>query len=162
MFYGPREEQDKTAKRKIDAYRQAASLFPLIRDVVQTFDNKVYNCRLEKALKEKDHRMYVEKRFNYLAICCYVQHYNDNFTLASIKLDDMPEGKRIPAELIIEDARERRANILKKAYEMEKAMQNIDFYAGQLGHYAAQIKKIVDSVPFEIRDIYNLNYRIQH
>lgn len=162
MFYGSREDQDKKTRSKIDAIRQAAGLYPIIRDIVAAFDGKVYNCRLEKALKEVDRHIYVEKRFNCLSIGCYVTNYNECFTLASIRLADLPEGKRIPATLIIEDARKRRAGLLRRAADLSVAMENVDYYKGQLEHYAAQIKKIVDMIPCEVRDTYNLDYRVRH
>ena len=51
MRYGyTRQEQDKAAAEIITGYREAAALFPILRQTAEAWDGKVYNKRFTEAL----------------------------------------------------------------------------------------------------------------
>jgi uncharacterized protein YqfA (UPF0365 family) len=160
MYYYGREEQDKATQRIIREHRQAAAAFPRLKKVVTAFDGKAFNCRLEKALNEDpdQERIYVSKRYKWLEFHTY--HNGTQYTIAAIKLEDMPEGKRIPAELIIKSAEEKRIELLRKAAEIEKASEQIDTIKAQVEQLGKILSGIMAAVPYEVKDIYRVGYKI--
>ena len=52
-YYNSIEEAHKAARNRAKYYRTATDLIPTVNQILKDFDNKVYNCRLEKALKEE-------------------------------------------------------------------------------------------------------------
>ena len=118
------------AKNRIEVYREAAALFPVVKKIVQSFDGKCLNCRLEKALQEATEKhIYVSKRYRFLEIEYYPMHHGAHSqTIARISLDKLPDGKRIPAELIIESLHEQRVKFLKSAANLEMDIEKIDMY----------------------------------
>ena len=154
-----RELQDKYIKARIDQYREAASLTPAIIKVLQDFNGKCFNCKLEKAIQEKTNKhIYAHKKWHNVVIEYYEN--GDTFTLASCLIDDLIDGKRIPADILTEDARKRQEGFLKRAYEMQTAYDNMDTIFKQLEQLKSTIKAIINPIPYELLDVYRLeNYR---
>ena len=46
------EDKKKRIASEIKKLKNAASFYPVIKPIIQSFDGKVFNCRLEKALQE--------------------------------------------------------------------------------------------------------------
>lgn len=87
-------------------------------------------------------------------------HYLDHgryYTLARIKQEDLKEGKRIPADLFIESARERRSALLKEAATIETNMKKVDTVKEQIRALKAAIKALTDSMDWVTRDIYSID-----
>ncbi len=164
MYYGyTREERNKAIENKAASYREAANLFPIIRKVINQFDGKCFNCRFEKALQEASgKRIYVKKEYDrFLCIYTYSKNSYNQITLANINLADMPDGKRIPGDLLIESAKDRYSRLLSNAAELESMIEKVDLIETQLKYFKSQIERIVSTIPYEARDIYNLNYHVQ-
>lgn len=177
MRYYTRENQDNAAREEIAAYRQFAAAYPLIARVSKEYDGKCFNCRFEKALQDACNsqfgfrmlddgriygnvQIYARKRYKWLEIDMYIKSQSHN--LAQIALDDMPDGKRIPADKIIKSAAEKREKFLQEAAQLEKDMAMVDIYKNQI----AQIEKILDGIEKQlgtrVKDIYNLRYRLSN
>ena len=154
-----RELQDGYILKRIELYKEAASYAPIIIKVLQNFDHKMYNCRLEKALQDAaPRRIYTEKRYQNINIYYYVN--SDSFTLASIKITDLIDGKRIPAQLFIESARKRQEYFLKEAYELQSNFDNIDNILNQLEQIKNMYRAITKNLPSEFCDTYRINHYI--
>lgn len=164
MYYRNKEERDNAVKRHIEDYRNAAGLFSRIRPIIESFDNKVFNCRLEKALQEKTGlRIYAKKDFKHISIYMYGGNTNRMITLASIPLEALKEEKRIPAAAFIEDARKRRESLLKEAASMEEAITKADTVKRQMDALQAQMEAVSKQISsYTAREIYGLNYRITY
>jgi hypothetical protein len=160
MRYYSKEEQDKAAHTRANEYRKAAAVFPRLKKVVTAFDGKVFNCRLEKALNEDpdQERIFVQKRYKWLEF--HTWHNGNQYTIAAIQLEDMPEGKRIPADLIIKSAEEKRISLLKSAAEIESAMEKVDIVKQQIQQLQHLLTGITGALPYEVKDIYGLGYRL--
>jgi len=154
------EDQEKNARAKIAAYKEVAGYCETVCDVVKQFDGKVFNCRLQNALQAAGVRAWIEKRYKYLEISCFVKGISGDFTLAQIKLEDMPDGKRIPADLIIASAKSRRDIHLDRAAGLETMINEAPFIRLQLDQLKSQIDEIVSGIPGEAADIFNLYYRV--
>lgn len=158
-----KEDQDKAIRSQAVAYREAANLFPQIRKVIEDFNGKCFNCRFEKAIQEATgQRVFVKKEYErFLNIYTYKPHSGEQLTLAHIKLEDMPEGKRIPGDLLIESLKSCRERFLREAADLEGMIEKADFIKEQLQYFKSQIDKIVSTIPYKARDIYHLDYHVQ-
>ena len=102
-FYGSIEDANKAAQTRANAYRNAAGYINTVAQIIRQFDGKVYNCRLDKALKEAtEGRVFCNRNQYLFEIYTYPEsHYSFHIGLANIKAEDLTEGKRIPADKII-------------------------------------------------------------
>lgn len=160
MYYYKKEDQDAAARAYIKAYRDAAALYPKIKNVIQSFDKKVFNKRLETALQEgTGARVFVENRPNLIDIHVYGPHSNW-ITLAILQKDDFIDGKRIDAGKLIESLTDHRNTLLQTAARYEKQIEEID----QIKIQIKQIKKLLNDVlePYDytMRDIYGINAKL--
>ena len=177
MFCGNEEHQNAAIWREINSRRQAAEAFPHLRKTLESFDGKVFNCRLEKALREDGNYWIVElKRSDYcgdrLEIRFCRRTTNTTSTdwqyMLGVNLgkatDKAPkwDGKRLPAALLIESAAEQRAHLLKEAAAMEEARERVPELTQQIEYMKNQFRALVDSVPYTVARIYNLDYHIVH
>ena len=164
MFYcyTPEQRAEKV-KETAEAYRVGASLFPALRKVAESFDGKVLNCRFENALSEAAGRRIIVKKYSTrLEIYEYDQTYSGctAIYLASLPLDQMPDGKRIPAALLIESARTYRESNLKRAADLEAAQEKAEETAMRVKYFVEQANRLLGAMPSEIKDIYNLVHRV--
>lgn len=137
------------------AHRKAADLYPVLADVIKAFDKKVYNIRFQKALREKTPDIFVINRFNNIEI--YTRQYNRVYYLAFIEHDKLIDGKRIDANTFLESARKYRAEHLKIAADADQALNRINELTDQLNALRKSYDTISDTIPTEIRDIYNIH-----
>lgn len=162
-FYGDIEEANKAAYERIEDYRTAAGYIPAVTKVLKDFDGKVYNCRLEKALRAAtNNRVTVEKNNYHLSIYTYPRHnYSFHITIASIPAEALEDGKRIPAAKLIESMQSNRERILKDAYQIES---NIEYMA-QVKQYIKETKDKLEnycrSFGSDLRDLYGLPYCVR-
>lgn len=160
------ERQKEEAQRKIDGYKNAASVFPVVRSILAKFDGKVYNCRFDKALKEatgEKGSIYSEKKYNYFHIIFSPAGCHDWHTVASAKIEDcLTDGKRINAEVLTTAARESRAALLKTAYDLEEAGRNYETIQKQIESLEKALSGIMDPIPYEARAIYNIRFRSRY
>ena len=156
MFYG-KEEQKKAIKARAELLRTVAGYYRDIVKVYKQFDGKVYNCRLEKALREAtDNKVMIHNYANSIE----VHHYErgETFILTWIKKEDLKDGKRIDAEFWIKSARERREKNLTEAYELEKAADDLDNIISQLKQLKSTYNAIADGLPYYVRSACNINH----
>ena len=175
MYYGNEEQKQAALQHEIDSRREAAAAFPHLRKVLESFDGKVFNCRLEKALREDGNLWIVElKHGGYcgdllqIRFChrrgempLYDWHYLLSANLGSAT-DKNPkwDGKRLPAALLIDAAAEQRAYLLKEAAAIEEARERVPQLTQQMEYLKAQFRALADSIPYTVARICNLNYRI--
>ena len=156
---------DKNGYKKtellISEYREAAALTRQIIPVIKTFDNKCYNVRLEKAIQEKTKaRVYCNKRYTIFEIYIYNNTYNQ-ITLCNIQqADAFTDGKRINAAAIIEGLNKKYQELLKRAYDLENELHQVELYAAALESLKDQIEKITRNMSYQIKDNFDLNYRV--
>ena len=164
MYYAGSSEEAKAEaiKKTIAEYRAAAGLFPVIRKVLEQFDGKVFNCRLEKALQDATgRRLYVKKDSYRLEIYYYGDTYSSGsswISLAMIPVDSLADGKRIPAALLIDSARKQREKHLKDAAALEESAGKIHEVKNQIKYFIEQANKLSGVLPYELRDVYGIKY----
>lgn len=157
------ETANKTVLQRAEDYRQAAALIPAMNKVLEDFDGKVYNCRLGKALAAAtNNRLHVEKRYSTIAVYTYPErNYSHAMTLAEMRIEDMPDGKRIAADKFRESSCKCREALLRKAYEIEIAAETMPQAIAYYEESVAKLNKFLQSFPTEFRDIYKLPYCVR-
>ena len=160
MYYGcNKENQDAATRSYIKAYRDAAALYPTIKKVIQSFDKKVFNKRLETAIRDEAGKgVFVENKPGYIDIHMFGPH-NEWLTLARISKDELIDGKRINAEKLTESLTTQREQFLKKAALYERQMHEIDQVKIQINQLKKQFEALLEPYDYTIRDIYGINKR---
>ena len=154
-----------------EIYRKTAAAFPIVRRVIESFNGKCFNCRLNNALKEAISQeipgsyIYCEKKNERaLSINYCVPGANGSRGWQSICWIPVEkaftDGKRINAAAIIDAMREKRAELLKKAYDIEETGRNAESIKAQLEQIKSAYNHIVDSIPYEAREEYKI--KCQH
>ena len=161
MYYGcTKESQDKAAQTYIRSYRDAAALYPAIKKVVQSFDKKVYNKRLQTAIQEATGaRVYIENRPNMIDIHMYGPHSNW-ITLGILLKEDMADGKRINADKLIESLTDNRNKLLQTAARYEQQIKEIDQVKEQIKQLKHLLCNVLEPYDYTIRDIYGINAKL--
>lgn len=161
MYYGSQEDKDRAIETKIRERREAAALFPEVRKVIEQFDGKVYNVRFDKALRAAVGKVYTEQRGGRIYI--YTLGTGSNWHhIASLSREDMKDGKRINAAAFIESARRCREILLKEAYQIERAAEDAPKVKMQIEEIRKTLEAVIKNIPYEVRDIYDLNYHIRN
>ena len=160
MYYGcTKEDQDNATKSIIETYRKAASMYPQIKKVILSFDNKVFNKRFQAALQEATgSRVYVENRPNLIDVHIYGPR-SEWISLAVLLKGDMKDGKRINAEKLAESLTDHRNALLKTAARYEEQIEQIDQVKARLLQIDKLIKDVLEPYDYTIRDIYGINKR---
>ena len=160
MYYYKKEDQDATARAYIKAYRDAAALYPKIKKVIQSFDKKVFNKRLETALQEwTGARVFVENRPNLIDIHVYGPHSNW-ITLAILQKEDFVDGKRIDAGKLIESLTDHRNTLLQTAARYEKQIDEIEQVKEQIKQIKHLLCNVLEPYDYTMRDIYGINTKL--
>jgi DNA repair exonuclease SbcCD ATPase subunit len=160
-YYRSTEEQQKDLNSRIESYRSAAALAPIVIKVLKTFDNKVYNCRLDKAIREAtDNKIGVYNQYGFISIyATYTTNYH-HINLATFRLEEL-ENKRIDADKLIEQVKAARENLLKKAYQIETTAQQADNIREYIRQSIEKLESMCRDLPDDIREIYNIPYSIR-
>jgi hypothetical protein len=161
IYYRSTEERQKDLNNRIESYRQAAAHVPQIVKTLKQFDGKVYNCRLDKALREATNgKVGVYNQYGFISIyACYTTNYH-HINFATFRLEDL-ENKRINAEKLIEQVKAARENLLDKAYKIETYSEQADNIREYVKQSIEKLESICKSLPDDIREIYNIPYTIR-
>lgn len=160
-YYRTPEEQQKDLQNRIDSYRAAAAMVPTVIKVLRSFDNKVYNCRLDKALREAtNNSIGVYNQYGFISIyATYTTNYN-HINLATFRLEEL-KNKRIDSDKLIEQVKTAREQLLKQAYEVETLSEQADSIREYIKQSIEKLESICRSLPDDIREIYNIPYSIR-
>ena len=161
IYYRSTEERQKDLNNRIESYRQAAAQVPQIIKTLKQFDGKVYNCRLDKALREATNgKVGVYNQYGFISIyACYTTNYH-HINFATFRLEDL-ENKRINAEKLIEQVKAARENLLDKAYKVETYSEQADNIREYVKQSIEKLESICKSLPDDIREVYNIPYTIR-
>ena len=148
----------------IKEYREAAALTRQIIPVIQKYNNKCFNKRLQESLQaETKSRVYCGKRYSFFEIYIYHGHSNQQITLCYIPVEKaFTDGKRINAAAIVESINKKYSDLLSEAYELENKLPLIDQYKKELEYLKQQIDNITATIPNQIQDACRLYYRVRN
>ena len=87
--------------------------------------------------------------------------YSYRITLANIPIKDLKDGKRIPANKILKSFQEHRETLLKKAYEIETQIDQMQYVKAYIEQTKEKLEKYCRSFNTDIRDIYGIPYCVR-
>ena len=155
-----------TPAQRIDEYRQAANTFSTLRPVIEQFNGKVYNKRFSEALKQaigETGYIYAEKGNNGRRLWINYSPKGSGYNYRNICNMDFEDattdGKRINAEAILDNMRETRAELLKKAAELEEVGRHAEEIKAQIEMLENTIKAVLAPLSYEARELYGIKVR---
>lgn len=164
------EDAEKQIQKDMEAYNEVNATLPAVRKVIRSFDGKIFNVKLEKALQEINPRIHVYKRYNSVEIYMYCQGSSNPLTICSSALPDnsyhdnakhfIQDNKRINADLALQDIETHRAGRLKEMDSWKQFLQNREQIKQQLEALKKEIDYITGLIPYRMRDYFGIGYRV--
>lgn len=154
------------AEQKIDEYRQQANIFATVRPVIESYNGKVYNKRFSEALKQavsESGYIYSEKGANGRRFWIHYSpkgHGYNYRTICNMAIDDaLTNGKKINAAAILDSMRDTRAELLKKAAELEEVGRHAEEIKAQIEMLENTISAVLAPLSYEARELYEIKVR---
>lgn len=155
MRYYTREDAEKATRERIKELRTYAGMIPTIKKVFQDFNGKIYNCRVDKAIQAATGE-YIGSKKRSENIDFYIYNRGQCFTLASMSIKDMSDGKRVNATQVRDSLNEYRAKMLKEAAELDKQLETIDETLNQFEQLKKTWEKLAGGLEWAIIDNYGI------
>lgn len=176
MVYGL-DEQKAAIRDRARILRSAASMIPQVKTVMEKFNGKCYNCKLDNAIKalseeNPDMRLYASVSYGgWYQINCYPKrgrNFDTSILYAystkenSYMTDDSKRiftaEKRLDAKKAAVLLNENYSGLMKRAAELDRAADELDEYLSRIANLKKTLSAVVDSVPYEVRDICGVKY----
>lgn len=164
MIYGTSEDRKNHIQKKINNKRDLVKYFPIIKKVVQSFDGKVYNVKLDRALSDatkenpddRAGKVYCHIAYNdWIEICSY--NAGESITWLYIRKDQLKDGKRIDAAVWLEDINKHYARLMKDITGLERDLETIDDTMEKIKILKDQIRALVAPLDYTTRDVYGIS-----
>ena len=178
MTYGE-ENQVKDIKKKITALKEAAGRIKEVKPIIRKFDGKMYNKNFNEAIRSlTDEKGYFSAYDSYKWFYIYYsgkKGYNRNINLLagySCKGSELMEeqyrkeeneifdGKRINATKMIEILDRTYAELLKEAFELEVALENLPAIRKQIEQIKGLYNAVVAGLPSMIIDTCGIKHHL--
>ena len=162
MYHEDKDVFTVPVNNRINALRDAANVIPVLCMVIKEFDGKVYNVRFDRAIKSATNQhVYVDTRYNWISIYMCPQPFSGgSVVLAQIERSDLKDGKRIPADKMIESARSHRESYLNDAYYLESNRDEMYQAREYIIQEVKRLNKYIAGILPVARDIYKIPYRV--
>lgn len=147
---------------RIKELREIAGIIPALCKVFREFDGKVYNVRFDRAINDvSDRRIIVDKGDYLVELYTYMKSSPGNITgIAAFKREDMKDGKRIPADKVIESARSHREKYLQEAYYLESNKEQLYQAREYIRQAVDNLNKYMDGIPYVARELYKIPHYV--
>ena len=170
------EDARNLVELEIRNRKEALKLYPEIIKVVEQFDGKVLNKRLETALKKVDERLSCNRGYSDFYICyagerVYVRqeggvHYLSNYyinlnpylkTYCIKRIEEsFLENERIRASVLIDSLLKGKAYLEKTIAELEQGIDRADEWKTRIDQLKEEIKSVRQEIPHIIADYYGI------
>ena len=174
------EDARNLVELEIKNRKEALKLYPEIIKVVEQFDGKVLNKRLETALKKVDERISCDRGFYHFeiafntinsrscasvtspGICNYLQDYCIvlNSYLETYFVDRMEESflenERIRASVLIDSLLKGKEYLEKSVAELEKGIDRAEEWRSRIDQLKKEMESIRKEIPYIIADYYGI------
>lgn len=173
MNYYSNEDAKKLIELEIKTKGDIIKLIPSIIQVLQKFDGRVVNKRLERALQEQvdinlslETDLYYErvtiKYYNHDSIItnsgCHAYLSSSFHNVVSSKKSYNNSNKRLVAQKVVDDLLLSQQTIQKEIEELTNSLNHVEEYQQKFDEYIEQINELRNSIPYEIRDYFGFNY----
>lgn len=170
MVYGNIEDQKKAITAQAGRLRRATGVIRRLKPVILSYDGKIYNKRFDESIRNLSDdagHLSCYNRYGWFYID-FMEHrrYNNHITILSCygcTADQIEhktnqdrivfDGKRIKADRMVSLLDLSYCELLKKAYELETAAQELENTLKQIKDTHALLNHLVDSVPDYVRDV---------
>lgn len=152
------KEQEKIVAL-IDEYKATQAVVDGVKAVVQEFGGKVYNCRFDKAIKEKT-GCYVNHYYgnNWLEIRRISTYSDSPGSVISVRRENVLDGKRISAEKLIAEIDRNTACRNKQIMRLSGELTWIEGVVEGINEQIRLLNKMIDGISSETLDIYKNNF----
>ena len=179
------EDARNLVKLEIKNRKEALNLYPEIIKVVEQFDGKVLNKRLETALKKVDERISCDRGFyhfeivfntinsrscrsvtspgtcNYIEDYCFVLNsYLDTYFISASGKDRMEESflvnEKIRASVLVDSLLKGKAYLEDQITKLEQSLEKIDELKSKIEQLETEIKSIKEEIPYLVRVYYGI------
>ncbi len=163
MYQEDKDVFSVPVNNRIKDLREIAGIIPALCKVFREFDGKVYNVRFDRAINDvSERRIFVDKRSYTIDLYTYLKSSPGNITtIAQFKREDMMDGKRIPADKVIESARSYREKYLQEAYYLESNKEQLYQAREYIRQAVDNLNKYMDSIPYVARELYKIPYQVR-
>lgn len=164
------EEAIKRTLKDIEAMEEANKILPAVKKVIEKYNGKVINKRLNDSLKDIAPRLYLSTQYDNL----YEIHYcpassNQWFCILSGQRPTskyysqeksfVDPDKRISAARAFQNIEEHRIERLKKITAYKEHLQTWQEKKAQIDMLKKQLKTLTDSIPYTMQDYFNMRVK---
>lgn len=163
MYYGNDEEKRVRIKGYIKGLKECAESIAHARKIIHDLDGKVLNVRLTRALNETGRHYNYEIRNHHLSIIYYPTSraiVSKIIAFVDLPYTESSKAQRIPGQMLIKSLNEYYAAINREAAQLEEALESIDTTREMIRQAVKQFNILVDKIPYEIIDTYNIPRKI--
>ena len=175
MVYG-RDEQKSAIRNRALLLREAANMIPKVKAIMERFNGKCYNCKLDNAIRELSEdnpftRVYARVSYGgWYEISAYPKR-GTNIDTALLSAYSTKENrfmtdetrkifndeKRLDAKKAIALLNQRYSELLERAAALDRAADGLDTFCEQVETIKKTLTAVKNSVPYEVLDICGLN-----
>lgn len=186
MYYN-KEVAGKLVELEIQNRKDCLKLYDQIIPIIERFDGKVLNKRLETALQNVNKYLRVDRNYTSFGIswwvendyirntpdrngfctACYVQSRQLYMTTALFTSDRnmtdkvmLDEENRLIADVILVALEQGKKNMEEHIRMLEESLPHAEEYEEELKAMKKAFEEKRDSIPYLIRDYYDMNYSI--
>lgn len=166
------EERKKAVLQRIESLRAAAAFSSKLKPVISSFDGKQYNKNFDKAIRDisnKENHVYVSNNYGWIHIYFWGKYSRDIYLMSGYgcisegfiknQTDEKAvlfDGKKIKAAAMIENINIHRERLLKEAYDLETAFNDLDNIIDRLNGLKKAWESITGSIPYVLLDTYGI------
>lgn len=162
MYQEDKDIFNTPVNNRINELREVAGIIPALCKVFREFDGKVYNVRFDRAINDVSGRRIIVDKGDYLVdlYTCMKSSPGNIIEIARFKREDMKDGKRIPADKVIESARSHREKYLQEAYYLESNKERLYQAREYIRQAVDNLNKYMDSIPYVARELYKIPHYV--
>lgn len=190
MKYYCNEDAKNLVELEIKNRKEALELYDKVIEVVEKFDGKVLNKRLETALKKVDERLSCDRRYSSFEIQMSVF---DSRSCRSVNKDDLGYShvnyisdsyltlngylptysysanekvllyeERIISSVLIESLNYGKKHMEETIVSLEESLDKVPEWKERLEALRVEMEKTMKEIPYIIREYYDINYRVEN
>lgn len=150
-------KEQEAIKAMIEELKATQAVINEVESVVMDFDGKVYNCRFEKAIKEKTSCFVILDRYYTEGIT--IQRINSNCSTSTgvvvhVKKSEICDNKRINAGRLIAAIDKAKQERNKKIFQLTNELTWIEGAIESINEQIRAVNRMVNSISYEAQAIY--------
>lgn len=177
MVYGGIDKQKSAIKNNASLLREAAAMIPKVKAIMERFNGKCYNCKLDNAIRalSEDNpftRVYARITYgNWYEISAYPKHGSNRDTnlLSAYSAKEnnrfmtdetrkiFNDEKRLDAKKAVALLNQRYSELMERAAALDRAAEELGTFLSRIEDLKKTLAAVKNSVPYEVLDICGVN-----